>query len=102
MTAPPGHAPTTGPTPRPFGGDAHLAYMAREAQRTLGDEHVHVSRREALRIAREFADAAHLDQLDRDVRSLIDETFHGWLRSNWLKRLPVKAKASMGGWRLRS
>lgn len=84
MTAPPGFAPTPTLTPGAHSGDAFLAYLSRIARQVLAAEGVHVSNREALRLAREFAAARRDDRADTlrrrssDARQAALDEFRAW------------------------
>jgi hypothetical protein len=94
------------------GGDAYLAYLAREALRILRAEGVECpSRRDALRIAREFADAREADDRaavlrlaaqhrGQEARQVLLAELRGWIAH---RRRKLRASdPSIGGpsWRL--
>jgi protoporphyrinogen oxidase len=66
--------------------DAELALLIREA-RALDPALRKVGKTKLLRMAREFAAAAVLDQRDRQARQASAEEFGDWLRSNYWRAL---------------
>lgn len=103
MTAPPSHTTTPDDRPPVSGGDAHLALLIREARR-LFPELRDRGKRELLRMAREFATAAALDQRDRQARQASAEEFGHWLHSNYWPSVSRRPQPNMAavGWRVTS
>lgn len=79
MSAPPGYVALPDDRPPVSGGDAHLGLLirkAREADPALRE----VSKRDLMRMAREFAVAEELDARDRQARQASAEEFGAWAR----------------------
>lgn len=124
MTAPPGRAPVTCPTARPKTADAYMAlmdFLARDARRQLAAAGQKVpSRREALRIAMQFAEARESDRRDAaahaeavaangfaDAAQVVRDEFRAWLRRGDIMRVPAKvtvteSRVGARGWAVTS
>ena len=115
MTSPPAYTARPDDRLPVSGGDAYLAHLAREAMRILRAEGVQCSsRREALRIAREFAEARDADaraamlrraaeHRGREARELLVAELQGWIAARRHGRLSaVDQRIGGPNWRTTS